>query len=187
MIHSNEIADLDNIYGIQKKLFDANYVYWMEHGLFSLNWWFLLLLSIVPWLIWWKFVDKKRLMEISIVGFLSMIITSTLDAIGTSFVFWTYGQKLVQMLIPLSTIDMTLLPIVNMFLYQLFPKWKSYMVATIIVALIGTFLAEPLFVWLGIYILHSWEYIYSLPIYIAFTVFLKWLVQKMKTYQANMK
>src|SRR5699024_12798695 len=77
--------------------------------------------------------------------------------------------------------------ILNMFLYQLFPKWKSYMIASIVLALIGTFIVEPLFAWGDIYILHEWKYIYSFPIYITFTTFLKWFVQKIKAYEEKMK
>src|SRR5699024_8660558 len=80
-------------------------------------------------------------------------------------------------------VDMTLLPILNMFLYQLFPKWKSYMIASIVLALIGTFIVEPLFAWGDIYILHEWKYIYSFPIYITFITFLKWFVHKIKAYE----
>src|SRR5699024_11643357 len=98
--------------------------------------------------------------------------------IGTSFAVSTYVFKVVQMLTTMSTVDMTLLPILNMFLYQLFPKWKSYMIASIVLALIGTFIVEPLFAWGAIYILHAWQYIYSFPIYITFTTFFKWFVQK---------
>lgn len=184
---SKKTVNVHDVHEAQKTLFETNYTYWMEHVLFSFNWWFLIILSIIPWFFWWKFVDKKRLLEISCIGFLSMLIALCLDLIGTSFVFWSYQFNLVQMLLPLCTIDMTLLPILNMLLYQLFPKWKSYIVASIVVALIGTFLAEPLFVWMGIYILHSWEHIYSLPIYIAIAISLKWFMQKMKACQANAK
>src|SRR5699024_7864604 len=111
-----------------------------------------------------------------------MVIVTCLDIIGTSFAFWTYGFKVVQMLTTMSTVDMTLLPILNMCLYQLFPKWKSYMIASIVLALIGTFIVEPLFAWGDIYILHEWKYIYSFPIYITFTTFLKCFVQTITAY-----
>jgi len=180
---TNNTVDIQDVIETQRNLFETNYTYWMEHVLFSFNWWFLIIISIVPWFIWWKFVDKKRLLDISFVGLLSMVIVSTLDLMGSSFVLWTYGFNVVQMILPQITIDLTLLPIINMFLYQLFPKWKQYIAATVFIALFGTFLAEPLFVWMGIYILHSWKYIYSLPIYIVFTIGLKWILQIAKTCQ----
>ncbi|MFD2210296.1 CBO0543 family protein [Virgibacillus halophilus] len=185
MIQITKTVDIQDVMKSQRSLYETNYAYWMEHVLFSFNWWFLIIISIVPWFIWWKLVDKKRLVEISSVGLLSMVIVLTLDLIGSSFVLWTYGFNVVQMILPQITIDLTLLPIINMFLYQFIPRWKPYIVATIFVALFGTFLVEPLFVWMGIYILHSWKYVYSLPIYIAFSIGLKWVLQKTKTCQNN--
>lgn len=187
MTQSKDNINIQDAIEAQKSIFETNYTYWTEHVLFSFNWWFLVIVSIVPWFIWWKFVDKKRLIEILNVGFLSMVIVSLLDLIGSSFVFWTYGFKLVNMLLPLLTVDLTLLPVLNMFFYQFFPKWKSFIVANVGLALFGTFIAEPLFVWLGIYILHGWKYIYSLPIYIAIAIVLKLFMQKVKAYQANAK
>ncbi|HLR22461.1 MAG TPA: CBO0543 family protein [Pseudogracilibacillus sp.] len=186
MVHSANI-DLQDVYEAQKYVFETNYAYWIEHVLFSFNWWLLLIIAIVPWFIWWRYVDKERIIEISLIGLLSMVIVTGLDIIGTSFAFWTYGFKVVQMLTTMSAIDMTLLPVLNMFLYQLFPKWKSYMIASIVLALIGTFIVEPLFAWGDIYILHEWKYIYSFPIYITFTAFLKWFVDKIKFYEEKMK
>lgn len=185
MMQSDNSVDIQDVIEAQKNLFETDYTYWLEHGLFSFGWWFLVILSIVPWFIWWKLVDKKRLLEISTIGLMAMVIVSLLDLIGSSFVLWTYGNKPVQMLLPLLTIDITLLPVLNMFFYQWFPKWKSYIIANIILALFGTFIVEPLFVWLKIYILHGWKYIYSLPIYIAIVIILKWVLQKIKAYQAN--
>lgn len=186
-MQSKNTVDIQDAIEAQKNLFETNYTYWLEHGLFSFSWWFLIIVSIVPWFIWWKFVDKKRLLEISTVGLLSMVIVLLLDLIGSSFVLWTYGHKPVQMLLPLLTIDLTLLPVLNMLFYQWFPKWKPYIIASVILALFGTFIAEPIFVWMEIYILHNWKYIYSLPIYIAVVIVLKWVLQKIKTYQANAK
>lgn len=178
-------VNLQDVTDAQRHLFETNYTYWIEHVLLSFNWWFLILISIVPWFIWWKFVDKKKLLEMFTVGFLSMAIVSLLDLIGSSFVFWTYGFSVVQMLLPLITVDLTLLPVINMLLYQLFPKWKPYIISSIVVALFGTFIAEPLFVWLGIYILHSWEYFYSLPIYVMIAIGLKLFMHKVKSYQTK--
>src|SRR5699024_11940600 len=93
--------------------------------------WLLLVIAIVPWFIWWRYVDKERIIEISLIGLLSMVIVTCLDIIGTSFAFWTYGFKVVQMLTTMSTVDMTLLPILNMFIYQLFPKRTSYLIVII--------------------------------------------------------
>src|SRR5699024_12487469 len=140
MVHSANI-DLQDVYEAQKYVFETNYAYWIEHVLFSFNWWLLLIMAIVPWFIWWKYVDKERIIEISLIGLLSMVIVTCLDIIVTSFAFWSYGFKVLQMLTTMSTVDMTLLPNLNMILYQLFPIWKTYNIVIIVFPLIGNYIA----------------------------------------------
>lgn len=181
------MIDIETITEIQRHLLDANYHYWLEHVLFSFNWWFLLVLTIVPWVIWWQVVDKKRLLEISLIGIFVAIIATSFDMAGHSLLLWSYNYKLIQMTPSLSAIDLALLPVSFMVIYQLFPKWKSYIIAHIIFSAGGTFVVEPLFAWMGIYTLHGWKYIYSFPIYIAMGVGFKWLIMRMKARQTRAK
>ncbi|MBM7600225.1 hypothetical protein JOC34_002616 [Virgibacillus halotolerans] len=187
MINQIKPVDIETITEIQRHLLEANYHYWIEHVLFSFNWWFLLVLSIVPWIIWWQVVDKTRLLEISLMGTLAIILAITFDTAGYSLVLWSYGYKLVQMTPSLSSIDLALLPVAYMLIYQLFPKWKSYFIAHVIFSVGGSFVMEPLFVWMGIYTLHGWQYIYSFPIYIVMGIGFKWLILKMDAKQTRAK
>ncbi|MDP4156135.1 MAG: hypothetical protein Q8929_10915, partial [Bacillota bacterium] len=74
--------------------------------------------------------------------------------------------------------DNGILIVAHMTVYQFFRKWKSFIIANLVMAAIFTFIFEPLTVWLDIYQLDNWKYIYSFPIYVAKAVFLKWLVQR---------
>lgn len=105
----------------------------------------------VPLLIWWMVVDKKRLFEISAVGFAAWITATYLDLIGISFSFWTYGHEVIQMIDPLNPVDMSILPSMYMMIYQWFPKWKRYVFALIVMAGVVSFVAEPVFVWMKKY------------------------------------
>lgn len=185
MFNQVKPGDIETITEIQRHLLETNYHYWIEHVLLSFNWWFLLVLAIVPWILWWQIVDKKRLLEISFFGTLVMILAITFDTAGHSIVLWSYGYKLIQMAPSLSAIDLALLPVAYMLIYQLFPNWKSYIIVHVIFSAGGTFVVEPLFVRMGIYTLHGWEYIYSFPIYIAMGVVFKWLIMKMKAIQSQ--
>ncbi|UOR13670.1 CBO0543 family protein [Halobacillus amylolyticus] len=183
MINQSYLNNIAPLYEAQKKLFETSYAHWVEHELFSFNWWFLLVITIVPWIMWWRLVDKKRLLEISFMGALVTVTAMFLDTVGISFLLWTYGYKLIQMVPTLNPVDFTVIPVCYMLLYQWFSKWKSYLIAHVVTAAGAVFIAEPLFVWMNIYTLHSWEYIYSFPFYIAIGVGFKWLIQKMKTRQ----
>ena len=187
MINQIKPVDIETITEIQRHLLEVNYHYWIDHVLFSFNWWFLLVLAIVSWIIWWLIVDKTRLLEISLMGAFAIILAITFDTAGHSLVLWSYGSKLIQMTPSLSTIDLALLPVAYMLIYQLFTKWKSYFIAHVIFSAGGSFVMEPLFVWMGIYTLHGWQYIYSFPIYIAMGIGFKWLIMKMDAIQTTAK
>lgn len=181
----NKTEYVQDIIKLQNRLFETNYTFWIEHVLFSFNWWFLIILTILPWAIWWRFVDKKRIIEISLMGTLVMITSVFLDVVGISFLLWGYAYKDIQMIPLLSPIDLTILPIVYMFVYQIFSKWKSYLFSLIVAATGAAFIVEQLFEWMDIYQLYSWKHIYSFFIYIAIGIVFKWLIQKMKERQAQ--
>ncbi|MBE4907593.1 hypothetical protein IMZ08_05885 [Bacillus luteolus] len=45
-------------------------------------------------------------------------------------------------------------------------------------AIIFSYIFEPITVWLGIYKLENWKYTFSLPIYVIKAVFIRWLVDE---------
>jgi hypothetical protein len=65
--------------------------------------------------------------------------------------------------------------------YQHFKRWKSFLIANVIMATIFSFICEPITVWLKIYRLDNWEYAYSLPIYVAKAALVKWIVDVVLT------
>ena len=152
--------------------------YWLHHDLFTFQWWLLLTIFILPWILWWRYVDKNRLKEIVLFGSLLMLLVGLMDDIGVTAHFWSYPHKLVQIVPRLVSIDYGILIVAHMSIYQFFGKWKSFIIVNLIMASIFTFIFEPLTVWLDIYKLDHWKYIYSLPIYVAKAVFVKWLIQR---------
>jgi hypothetical protein len=167
----------DVIRNIEDKLDEMKEQYWIHHDLFTIQWWLLLVIFILPWIVWWRYVDKNRLKEILLFGSILMLLIGLMDDLGVNLHLWSYPYKLVQILPRLVTVDYGVLVIAHMTLYQFFNKWKSFFIANIIMAAIFTFICEPLTVWVGIYELDNWKYIYSFPIYIAKAVFVKWFIQ----------
>lgn len=176
---------LQEMFEMKNKLFEINYTFWIEHVLFSFNWWFLIIITILPWSIWWRFVDKKRIIEILLMGMLVMITSVFLDVVGTSFLLWDYAYKDIQMIPILIPVDVTIVPIVYMFVYQIFLKWKSYIFSLTVASIVAAFIVEKLIVWMGIYILYRWEHLYSFFIYFAMGIVFKWIIEKMKERQAK--
>ena len=162
---------------IEYRLNEMKHAYWLHHDLFTFQWWLLLIIFIVPWIIWWRYVDKQRLGEILLFGGLLMILVGLLDDIGVNARLWSYPYQLVQIIPRLLPIDYGILIVAHMTVYQYFSKWRSFIIVNIIMATVFTFIFEPLSVWLNIYHLENWRYIYSFPLYIAKVLFVKGLVQ----------
>ena len=175
---TEKYPSFDQIRDVHRELADMRFEYWIHHDLFTFQWWLLLFLLIVPWIIWWKFVDKNRISQILLFGTILMTLVITLDDIGVETHLWSYPYQLVNVIPRLIAIDQGIIIITHMFVYQYFPKWKKFIIANTIMAIIFTFIFEPITVWLGIYKLENWRYIYSLPIYILKASFIKWLVDE---------
>lgn len=166
------------ISNLEDKLAEMKNEYWLHHDLFTFQWWLLLIIFVVPWILWWRYVDKTRLKDIVLFGSLLMLLVGLMDDIGVYAHFWSYPYKLLQVVPRLAAVDNGILIVAHMTVYQFFRKWKSFIIANLVMAAIFTFIFEPLTVWLDIYKLDNWKYIYSFPIYVAKAVFLKWLVRR---------
>ncbi len=165
---------------IQKKvdLWLASLNHWYYDDLRKWTWWLNLALSIIPWIVWWKLVDRKRLLPILAVGLLASLAATMLDIIGSEAVLWGYPDRLLPNLPRLFPIDFTVIPVSFMLIYQYFISWKKYFLALVLMSFLFSFAAEPLMVYLGLYEMYLWEYIYSFPIYIAIGLAIRWLVDK---------
>ncbi|QDR83462.1 CBO0543 family protein [Sporomusa termitida] len=141
------------------------------------RWWVLIILLIVPWFIWYKLVDKKRILEVTLFGVIIMIFTITLDEIGFVLSLWSYPVEVIPILPRLTSIDYTMLPIIFMLVYQYFSTWKSFLRALVVLSTVFSFVAEPIVVYFGFYILIKWLYWYSFPIYIVMGVLSRWIVK----------
>jgi hypothetical protein len=160
---------------------------WFEQNLFTYQWWFLLFLSLIPWFIWWKMVDRARIYEILSFGMVIAILSSTMDMIGSSFQAWFYPIKLHwAFTAPIAPFYITLIPVVYMICYQYGHRWKSFIIGVI---LISSFFAlgEYVFKFMGIYKENTWKSYYSFPIYTLNAIFTRWLIQQILSVQKGMK
>jgi len=132
------------------------------------------MLLIIPWLIWCKLVDKGRIKDILLYGLFVALTTTYLDSIGNELVLWSYPHSLLPLMPKLFPVDISLLPVVFMLIYQYFPQWKPFTIATIITSLLSAFIVEPVFVYVGIYEMYKWEFWYSFIIYVALSFIFKW-------------
>jgi len=150
--------------------------YFMEHALFSWQWWFLIFITVALWIIWAFVVDKQRIKSILITGLFASTITLVLDDIGISMSLWIYPYHLHPFSSQFYPVDIAIIPITYMLLYQYFRKWKHYLAAVTLLILFGLFVAEPFFIKTNLYIPLHWKPLYSSPVYLLVGVFLKGFV-----------
>ncbi|MGE5405646.1 MAG: CBO0543 family protein [Candidatus Saccharibacteria bacterium] len=151
--------------------------HWLHHELFSLIWWIWLAASIVALIVAWVFVDRKRILEISVFGLIINVFSNFLDIGGSEYVLWVYPIQLLPNTTVMYPVDYFLLPMLFMLIYQRYSTWKSFLIACAIASAVLSFVLEPLVVWAGGYVLVKWHYIYSFPIYIGLVASAKALTQ----------
>lgn len=173
----NQIPSFEEIKEVDRKLTEMRHQYYQNHDLFSFQWWFLLFTVLIPWVIWWKLVDKSRIKDILLYGFVLIFVIIVLDNIGGELQLWSYPYHLIHLIPQINPVDYSVLPVFHMLVYQYFRTWKSFVIANIVMALLFSFIFEPIFVWLRIYELDNWKYIYSFPIYIAKALVVRWLIE----------
>ncbi len=171
-----QVLDAQNI-SIQLQL-----DHWLKFEVFSPQFWLLIGMLIIPWFIWFKLVERKRLLEIIIFGLIISIIVTTLDELGCQLNLWEYLYDIEPLFPRLIPMNFTLLPIGYMLVYQYFTKWKSFVAANAVVAAFYSFIGEPFLKMAGIYAMLNWKQIYSFPIYIIIAVLVRvlvdWIVSK---------
>jgi hypothetical protein len=138
---------------------------WTEHIVFSWLWWFGVTLSILPWLIWMKYRNKESSNRILFAGYFVIVVSLCLDVIGDQLGFWHYRFVVIPFLPTYIPWDLTQMPISIMFLIQIKPKLNPFIKA-VIFALLSSYIGEPFFNWLGVYVLDAWKYSYSVSIQI---------------------
>lgn len=166
------------IVALQRQITAFRFEQWRHESLFSLQWWFLVSLLTIPWPIWLKLVDRKRILEISLFGVVTIGLITILDAVGMEFGLWGYKYNFLPVLPLLLPMDFSILSVSHMLIYQYFRPWKSFIIALTIVGCVFAFIGEPFMEYIGIYQRYEWEYIYSLPIYVGKAVVCRLLVTK---------
>ena len=173
MLSVSELVEL------QKQLTYFRIEQWLSESLFSLQWWFLVFLLVAPWSIWLRYVDRRRILEISVFGLLTIAIITILDDLGMELGLWAYKYNFVPLLPLLLPMDLSVLPVVHMLIYQYFRSWKLFIIALTAVGCLFAFIGEPFMVFIGVYQMYQWKYIYSLPIYIGKAVICRIFVTKL--------
>ncbi|MCI3919669.1 hypothetical protein MO973_05410 [Paenibacillus sp. TRM 82003] len=171
------IDQYQKISDLMERLGDLKLQYWLEHDLFKPHWWFLLAASIIPWIIWWY--KGKRQPELITHLLLWMIVSSLLDELGVSLHLWEYPKSLIALMPPLLPADLSVIPISFTFIYQYFPRGKSYFIGVVVLSAIFSFVIEPVFEMLHLFNMNLiWGHFYSFAAFIPTAYLVRWLTEK---------
>ncbi len=157
--------------------------HWVKYEVFTCQWWLGIASVSLPLLLWWKLVDRRRILEITVFGFIISTSATFLDVAGSESMLWNYPIRILPQIPLLFPVDFVLVPIIYMLIYQRYNAWKQFLFTNTIVALVLAFVVEPLAVYIKQYQLIYWKFEYSFPIYILLAVFGRLFVNKMLSLQ----
>lgn len=172
-----EEVGMEELERVHRDLSKLRHEYWLQHDLFSIQWWFLLAVFVVSWYVWWRLVDKRRLMEILLFGVTMSFLIYIWDQLGYELNLWLYTRKLFRIIPQAESLDLGILPILHMLVYQYFVRWRSYIIVNIVMAAVMAFIYEPISIGIGIYSMLNWEYVYSFPLYVVKAALIKRFVE----------
>ncbi|TXC85659.1 hypothetical protein FS935_20040 [Metabacillus litoralis] len=180
---------IDHLIEVEKTYFESLNQYWENHNYLTARWWFLVILSVLAPITWWKFIDKKRLIEITSFGLFYGVSAIILDSIGSNAMVWTYPVRLTPYLIPqLYPYDVGIVIVPFMYVYQRFgDKASKFLIANGILSAFLAFIAEPVMEMLNIYQEITWRNIYSFPIYWLLGVICWLIIKRFKKIELNYK
>jgi hypothetical protein len=161
----------------QKHLNKLQMEHWLQYELVTYQWWVILVMLLIPWIIWRKLVDKPRTGIILAYGLYVILAVTAMDMVGIALQLWFYPIALIPIVPFTATLDWSMLPIIHMLIYQYFSRWKTFLAAEAISSVILAFLGEPLCEWVGIYFVLHWYHYWSFPIYIVKAIIGKWLIE----------
>jgi hypothetical protein len=180
----DKYVPLDKVYELVADANSMLFQVWKAQILFSWRWWFEIVLTLIPWILWIKYRDKTQTIRLLFVGLLVGLITNTLDVIGGCFNLWHYDWKMLPFIPVYIPWDFALFPVIVMFLLQVKPKIKVIYKALGFAAY-SAFISEPLFHWLGLYHPIKWKSWYSFIIYIFLYLFFNFVYNSKPLKQCN--
>lgn len=180
MNHEEKEKIVGELYKEVDKVNDKYFNFWKEHTFLHWDWWVSMGLTIIPWLIWWKYRDKENTARFMFSAFFIVIISSWLDFLGVVCGLWYYTGKIIPSIPSYIPWDFCLVPVTMTLLMQIRPE-GSPLKKAVLYGVLAAFIGEPLFELIGFYTRLKWENIYSFPIYILIYLCADW-VSKRKSF-----
>lgn len=141
----------------------------------SPQWWLLVAMFILPWLVFLFLLKPSKQKGLMATGIIAALITIIMDDIGIHLSLWTYPYPLTYWTGFLVPVDLAVVPVFFMLVYQYASSWKAYLIVVVLFSLFAALIAEPIYDAIHIAVLIDWHYLYSTPFYIGIGIVAKWL------------
>lgn len=176
----DSFPSFDQVQELRKALRDIGIAHWYGDDLFSWQWWILLVASILPWILWFKyFVPRKEPILVFTYGLIMGVMATFWDVIGADQLLWAYPTKLIPMVPPLFPADLAVIPVSFMLVYSTFGSWKGYAFASLVCSAFFAFILEPLFIWGDMFSMNKpWTHAHSFIGFFLLACICKWLTEK---------
>lgn len=179
------MTTLEQISATKIILWNQLYTSWITEELFSFPWWFSVLFLAGAYIIWWKLLDKSRLIELLLFGSLLAVMSAIIDTLADNLTLWQYKVRIFPFTPAFFPFHLTLAPISLMIVYQYTNNWYRYLIGTLFAAVIYCFGIAPLFVAIGEVELLKWNHGYTFITFLARAVIARSILNLCKDIQGS--
>ncbi|MPM64791.1 hypothetical protein SDC9_111680 [bioreactor metagenome] len=165
------MANAETIVALKALLWDLQYTSWITEELFSFQWWFNIIFLVAIYTVWWKLVDKSRLIELLLFGSLLAVMAAIVDTVADNLRFWHYAVRTLPFSPSFFPFHFSIVPLIFMIVYQRTHNWYQYLLVTLFASMIYSFIIAPLFVAVGTMQLLNWNHGYTFISVVARAIF----------------
>jgi hypothetical protein len=169
---------LTRLKDIQKDQTELWTSYWQQYSSFG-DWqfWVLVLLFVLPLIVLFLAIDKRKALLLGFYGYNVHVFFTYVDAIGANMIKWFYPYKIFPILASSVSLDVSLVPVTYMLIYQFtLNREKNYYVFMILLSSVFAFGFKPLLVAIGLFEMGSGTNYFTLFIgYVVVGLIAKWI------------
>lgn len=150
------------IYEKSRELAQLSFEKWLSTDLFSFNWFVMIGVLVVFYIVWLKLLDKSRAGELLLIGSLAAVAFTISAFVIIEFLGLTdYLTKIFPLNPPIFITSETISPIIIMLVQQYTTSWKGYMLWTAVGFAFLSLVIFPIYTAIGILELHkNWNWFY---------------------------
>ncbi len=165
------------VHELRLQLWNITYARYINQELFSYQWWGILVLLLLSYSIWWKLVDKSRLVELLLFGSYVAVSAAVIDIWGVTTAHWQYNIRIFPILPAPFPFDYTVIPILLMLAYQYGKGWRHYLFWAAMGAGLFSFIISPIFNITGIKTYFQWSLAYFFIIIIIIAIISRFFIR----------